>query len=46
MRKVQMRNTTQTKLREAMKKVLDLLAADDAINNLDAVLKTTDTQND
>ena len=41
-----MRNKTQTKLREAMKKVLDLLAADDAINNLDAVLKTIDTQND
>ena len=40
MRKVQLRNTTHARLIEARNKVLESLAADDDINNLDAVLKT------
>ena len=43
--KVQLCNTTHTRLREARKKFLELLAADAAINNLDAVLKTAEIQN-
>ena len=44
MRKVQLRNTTHTRTRESRNKVLELLAADAAINNLHAVLKTYDPQ--
>ena len=42
MRKVQLRNTTHARLREARNKVLELLAADAAINNMYDVLKTSD----
>ena len=44
-RKVQMSNTTHTRMRESRKKVLESLAADAAINNLDAVLKTEEIKN-
>ena len=43
--KVQLRNTNHARMREAMNKVLELLAADAAINNLDDVLKTAELQN-
>ena len=46
MRKVQLRNTTHARLRESRNKVLELLAADAAINNPYDVLKTADTQNE
>ena len=40
MRKLQLHKTIHDRLREASNKFLELLAADAAINNLDAVLKT------
>ena len=43
--KVQLFNTTHARLREARNKVLELLAADADINNLDALLKTAELQN-
>ena len=43
--KVQLRNTTQSILIKDRVKVLESLAADSAISNLDAVLKTTYIQN-
>ena len=43
--KVQLRNTTHASLREARNKVLESLASDDAINNLDTALKIEYTQN-
>ena len=43
--KAQLRDTTHARLREARNKVLELLVADYAINNLDAVLKTAAIQN-
>ena len=39
MRKVQLRNTNHARQREASNKVLELLAADSAINDLDGLLK-------
>ena len=45
MHKVQLRNTTHARLREARNKVLELLAADDAIKNLGSVLNKVDIQN-
>ena len=45
MHKVQLRNKTHIRLRETRNKVLELLAADAAINNLYAVSKTADTPN-
>ena len=45
MRKVQLSNTTHARLIEARNKVLESLAADAVINNLDAVLKTSEIQN-
>ena len=46
MRKVQLRNTAHARLVEARNKVLESLAADAAINNLDSVLKTAYIQNE
>ena len=43
--KVQLQNTTHAMLREARNKVLESLAADAAIKNLNAVLKTAEIQN-
>ena len=45
-RKVQLRNTTHARLIEARNKILESLAADAAINNLDYVLKTAYLQNE
>ena len=45
MLKVQLRNPTHARRREARNKVLESLASDAAINNLDTVLKTTELQN-
>ena len=44
-RKVQICNTTHFRLIESRNNVLESLVADDSINNLDAVLKTSDLQN-
>ena len=44
--KVQLRNIAHARLRESRNKVLELLAADAAINNPYDVLKTADTQNE
>ena len=44
--KVQLRNTTHARLRESRNKVLESLAEDYAINNMDAVLKTSEIQNE
>ena len=44
--KVQLQNTTHAMLREARNKVLESLASDAAINNMDAVLKTAELQNE
>ena len=46
MRKVQLRNTSHARLGEAKNKVLESLASDAAINNMDAVLKTAELQNE
>ena len=43
--KVQLHNTTHSRLRADRNKVLEFLAAYDAINNLGAVFKTADIQN-
>ena len=43
--KVQLRNIAHARLRESRNKVLEFLAADAAINNLDAALKIPDLQN-
>ena len=43
-RKVQLRNTTHTRLRESRNKVLESLAPDAIINNLYAVLNTAELQ--
>ena len=45
MHKVQLRNTTHARLREARNKVLESLAADAAISNLVGVLKIAEIQN-
>ena len=44
-RKFQLHNTTHDRLRESRNNVLEPLAADSAINNLDDVLKTAELQN-
>ena len=44
--KVQLRNTTHSRLIESRNKVLELLAVDAAINNRGAVLNTVDLQNE
>ena len=44
--KIQLLNTTYTRLREARNKVLWSLAEDAAINNLDSVLKKSYLQNE
>ena len=46
MRKVQLGNKTHAMLREVRNKVLELLAEDFAINNMAAVLKTSEIQNE
>ena len=45
MHKVHLRKKNHARLREARNKVLELLAADAATNNLDSVLKTSDILN-
>ena len=45
MRRVQLWYKTHARIRESREKVLKSLAADAAINNLDAVLKTSEIQN-
>ena len=45
-RKFQLHNTNHARTREARNKVLELLAADYAINKLDAVLKIAELQNE
>ena len=42
--KVQLRNTAHASLIESRSKILESLALDAAINNLDALLKTVDIQ--
>ena len=42
MHKVQLRNTTHARLREARNKVVESLAEDTAIKNLDGVLNTAE----
>ena len=42
MRKIQLLNTTHARLRESSNKVLESLAEDSAINNLDDVLNTAE----
>ena len=46
MRKVKLFKRTHCRLKESKNKVLELLAADYAINNLDALLKTSEIQNE
>ena len=46
MRKVKLFKRTHCRLKESKNKVLELLAADYAINNLDALLKTSEFQNE
>ena len=41
-----MRNTTHDRLREARNKVVESLAEDTAIKNLDGVLNTAEIQNE
>ena len=45
-RKFLLHNTTHVRLREATEKVFGSLASYSGINNLDAVLKTTELQNE
>ena len=46
MQKFQLLSTTRARLWESRNKILELLAADAAISNLGAVLKTVDIQNE
>ena len=46
MRKLQLRKKNHARLRESRNKVLELLVSDADINNLDAVLKTAEIQNE
>ena len=46
LRTVQLCNTIHARMRESSNKVLELLAEDVIINNLDAVLKIADLQNE
>ena len=46
MRKVKLFKRTHCRLKESKNKVLELLAADYAINKLDAVLKIAELQNE
>ena len=44
MSRFQLHNRTHSRMREARNNVLELLAVDVAIDNLDVVLKTSETQ--
>ena len=46
LRQIQLHYTTHTSLREARDKILESLAEDISINNLYALLKTSDLQNE
>ena len=44
--KIQPLNTNHSRLRESRENILELLAVDVSINNMDAVLKTPELQNE